>query len=185
MRTSRATGIGSLLLSVWLCVPAMAQEPKVAPKPLGEVEAGASETQLLRAALTEVVELLKQSLEMQEVGVLLRRLELTEARIAPLRAEVGTARRKLASIEEDKLGLDTEIERMNQVIFNMEGEEDEEGNAVDLMKYQRRHAKERLELLGRQEAEARQALYDLESELDRELTRIQALNEWVDERLGL
>jgi chromosome segregation ATPase len=139
------------------------------------------ELRRLNATLREIADLLRQHLERQETDVFLRRLDLSYQRLAPLENELRSAR-------SEKEGVAAEMENMAHMLAAAEEQIEQESSVLegdDGSQRMKREIEARVEQLKRREWQLEQQIVELENRLARRLEDVQALEEWIDERLGL
>lgn len=180
MRAGIAGTILMLILAGALAAPrAVAQEPVVGAGLEREVRE-------LNSTLEELVELLRRQLESSNAAVLMQRVQLMTARIAPLEEELRTARAEAQSQQNslDDLELSTTSMEAN---LDREVEEErittEEARSV-LEQHEQVTTQRREQLEGRL-WEARQRVIDLEQRLKARRTEIETWEGEIDRALGL
>jgi chromosome segregation ATPase len=139
------------------------------------------ELRRLNATLREIADLLRQHLERQETDVFLRRLDLSYQRLAPLENELRSAR-------SEKEGVAAEAENLASMLASAEEQIEQESSVLEVddgSQRMKREIEARVEQLRRREWQLEQQIVELENRLARRLEDVQALEEWIDERLGL
>lgn len=158
--------------------PALAQEEPPAPgRTLQQEMAEVNRT------LREIVDLMRLSLERHELDVLIRRLELYSRSLAPREQELRRAQANKESVEQ-------ELERMEAFMAQLEEEmarDAETGlEAPDSgLERQRADFETHQKLLKDRRWNLEQRIIELENDLTDRRRQIEALEEVVDERLGL
>lgn len=135
----------------------------------------------LNQTLKEIADLLRQHLERQETEVFLRRLDLSYQRLAPLENELRSARSEKESVA-------SEQENLTNMLASAEEQIERESSTLEVdsgTQQMKREVEARIEQLKKQEWQVEQRIVDLENRLARRQEDVQALEEWIDERLGL
>lgn len=135
----------------------------------------------LNQSMTQVVALLRETIERQQIEVLLRRLELYHLDLAPLLEDLRTAR-------SDKRTLEDELARLQVVRNDLEAQEEEANDPVlrapgsdsASMKHD---LETQIAFLKRRVASAGQQIGEIENELAAKRRPIELLGSEVDNRM--
>ncbi len=180
-KTMKRTSIAAagVLLTLLLVPVAASQEES----PAADETSLGSELKSLNETMRQIADLLRRHLETNEVDVYLKRLELGRQKLAPTESELRSAKSRREGVEDERKSLAA-------MLSNLEEESDREDvSALDDSEDQnarmRRELETHLERLKDKSWDLEQKIIVLENELARQKEDVEALEAWIDERLGL
>lgn len=132
----------------------------------------------LNRSLEEIVTLLKQSVEHQELNLLIQRVELSGRRLSSLEDELARVRSSLDGFEEERVRLEAMREQLESVQDPAREEAEDIERQVQDLDFA-------LKLLKDQSWNREQRKLDLEGKISTLEEDLQALEGVLDERLGL
>jgi len=171
-RTTTSVAVLAMLLPLSTGGAAASEAEDAGPDAAGVVR----QLEGIRDELRSIVELLGAVEEQQRVTALMTRIRLKQQRLSSIEGQLRSARAEQEAAEQ-------EIERLTAVEKSWtegkgEGLADEERRALELMRQERKNLASRVETL-------RLRVVELENDLSRAQDEILALEETVDEQLGL
>ncbi len=144
------------------------------------------EVRALNTTLSELVELLRRQLESSNAAVLMQRVQLMTARIAPLEEELRSSRSERQGLENNLNEIELSVASFEaQLEREVEEEKITAEHARNLLEQQRPPLEQRKKQLGDQLWTVQQRVIDLEQRLDRRRTEIETWEGEIDRALGL
>jgi chromosome segregation ATPase len=173
-RTARSAACFLLLGVVWGALPALSQQPAAAEE-LARQMAG------VNRSLTEISSTLQSLLRNQRIDLQLRRIELTERRLAPARSQLRSLASRQKNDEEELATLQKMLEQVGDQIAQSvaEGREADVENEREMqghLQFELERIEERIEA-------TRLERIELENDLARRERTIGILEEQLDELL--
>ncbi len=180
-KTMKRTSIAAACVSLTLLLVPVAFSQEESPA-ADETSLG-SELKSLNETMRQIADLLQRHLETNEVDVYLKRLELGRQKLAPTESELRSAKSKKEGVEDERKSLMAWSARLE------EESEREDVSALDdsedVSARMRRELETQVEQLKDKSWELDQKIIELENELARQKEDVEALEVWIDERLGL
>ncbi len=161
-------------------LPLAAQPPAPPPPAAGEQSLEQQMAELNRSVKT-LVELLRVYLARQETDVLLQRIALGHRKLAPMETELRELRSKEQALDDERAQYETMLTEFEE----RAGNDSEDGFSEEDLAQMRQHFELQMKLTKDKRWKLEQRILELENRLEVERQDIDALEELVDERLGL
>lgn len=154
--------------------------------PIGATEGAApgtvaEELARIRGALDRLVALMEGQSTAGQTDLLMRRLEVAVARLAPDEAALRRQREQVDKAQEEK----EQYERMRQVWEEQLAASDGDSVSEETLRRQQAAYEAQLEQLEQRRWQAEQRMRDLEASLDERRAVVRALEAEIDRRLGI
>ncbi len=134
--------------------------------------------------MREIADLLRRQLETSEGDVYLKRLELGRQKLAPTESELRSAKSRREGVEDEQKSLAAMLSNLEEQESDREDVLVPDGTEDQNARMQR-ELETHLERLRDKSWELDQKIITLENELARQKEDVEALEAWIDERLGL
>ena len=146
-------------------------------------QSGDSDLTGIRKSLERLVELFEANLASQRSDLLLRRVEISAAQIAPLEKELRSKRKEMLGDEEELDRYEAGLQEIDDRLFNAQGEQKAE--IEKQARIEKRFIEIQLESAKNQLWHRQQALQDLEDDVRDRRMALDRLQAALDSQLGV